>query len=246
MLLGMKFASKDGDMFLNNIAELEKEGVIVNGFEIQAFSEDTPQTILSALDSVKSHGFKFGGLHPPFPAFANDEFVKWSGVAKEAKLNYTVLHAAIPTMGFSKLQLAVREAVNNSKSPTFLENVPIRGQKEGAGSLLDSALLHDKILMDIPHTLYNWEHTRRTNVPPEKQIDMTLDSIKAVHVAENDDGNGGVPVNGGSEQFRSILSRLFTKKDILMIAEPTGGHHNNGKGHKDTCREIWKLWESRK
>jgi len=243
MLLGMKFSPRDGEMFINNIAELESEGVMVNGFELQVLAGDTPETVLEGIDLVRDHfDAKFTGLHPPFPLYADKNALFWESVAHEARLDYTVAHASIPNGNFTDIYPAVRNLLTSAKGTIFLENVPLRGNKEGGGSLLDIALLHDKLLVDIPHTIYNWEHGLRTNISPEKQVDMVLPAVKAVHVADNDNGDGAVPVGGGSKMFRLIMSHLFPKKDIMYVAEPTGGHKQDGAGHKETCREIWRLW----
>lgn len=241
----MKFAPHDTEVFIDNVAELEGEGIKVNGFELQILRDDTPATVLKAIDSVKeSFNAKFRGLHPPFPLYADTGFYVWDKVSTQAKLTYTVAHAAIPGNDFTKLFPAVRTLLDIAQNPVFLENVPLRGKREGGGSLLDTALLHDQLLVDIPHTIYNWERTRRTQVPPEKQIDMVLSAIKAVHVADNDNGNGAIPKNGGSQIFQTMMRRFFPKKDLIYIAEPTGGHDNKGAGHKQTCREIWQLWST--
>lgn len=239
----MKFAPHDAAVFVDNVAELESEGIIVNGFELQVTRNDTPARVLKAIDFVKEQfDAKFRGLHPPFPFYADTGFHKWDAVSTEAKLTYTVAHAAIPDGDFTKLFPAVRTVLDIAKSPVFLENVPLRGKREGAGSLLETALLHDQLLVDIPHTIYNWENARRTSTHPAEQVRLSLPAIRAVHVAENDDGNGAIPLNGGGPIFQEMMRQFFPKCDIIYIAEPTGGHEDNGKGHKQTCHEIWRLW----
>lgn len=245
MLLGMKFASEDREMFVENVAELEAEGVRLSGYELQVLPDDTPQTLNEAIDYASDHfSHSFRGLHPPFPTFADPSVLEWEAVAAGAGLDYTVLHASVPHTDLTKLLPSVRGVLDRARGPILLENIPLRGDKEAAGSLTEAALLHDQLLMDIPHTLYNWEHTRRTNVPPEVQVDITLPAIRAVHAAENDNGYGGVPRGGGTREFRSVMSHLFRKQDMWVVAEPSGGHHQGGQGHKDTCRAIWQLWEA--
>jgi hypothetical protein len=244
MLLGMKFASKDREMFVENVAELERGGVNVRGYELQVLPGDTPETLQEAVDFAAAHfDAKFRGLHPPFPTYADDEVLKWEAVAAELGLDYTVVHAAIRKRDLTLLGPAVRSVLDRARGTVFLENIPLRGDKEAAGTVVEAALLHDSLLLDVPHTLYNWEHTRRTNVPPEVQVDLVLPLIKAVHAAENEDGMGGVPRGRGSPQLRGLMSHLFAKKELWVVAEPTGGHLNGGSGHKDTCRALWAMWQ---
>ncbi|MBR9680556.1 MAG: hypothetical protein GOU98_01900 [Candidatus Altiarchaeota archaeon] len=240
MLLAMKVAPRDVQMFLDNIGELEKDGIIVNGFELQITPSDTQQTALEAIDFL-GKTFKFRGLHPPFPTSADGNFIHWDEVSGKANLDYTVLHAAADKL--KDISSAITSAIKNSTSTPLLENLPIRSDRLTIGSLIDAGNLSDNLLMDIPHTLHNW-YEKKLEETPLKQIEAVFDKIKAVHVADNDNGFGLVPLGGGSQDFQDILKKLYQKKDCMFIAEPSNGHKNYGVGHKETIREIWKLWET--
>ena len=239
----MKFAVHDKETFIENVAELEKEGVKISGFEMHTERSNSPESIADAVDFVRSHfDFKFEGLHPPFPAYAENYFLVWDRISAELGLTYTVLHAAVPNNKLN-LEHEVGRILSQAESNVFLEDIPFFENHYGAGSLLELAKLHSKLLFDIPHTVYNYEHGFE-KVNPLEQIERTAGKIKAVHVADNNEGMGGVPVNGGSELFQQIMKVLFTKPGLFLVAEPTGGHLNGGQGHKDTCREIWRLWKN--
>jgi len=240
MLLAMKVAPHDVQVFLDGIIELEAEGIIVNGFELQITKEDTSDTALEAIDSL-GNDFKFRGLHPPFPTAADTNFLYWDEVAKEAGLDYTVLHAA--SEKFNDAKKAITWALENASSTPLLENLPLREGRTVIGSLIETSKLSDNLLMDIPHTLFNF-YEKMVEESPLKQIEVVFDKLKAVHVADNDNGFGFVPLGGGSQDFQDIMRQLYQKKDIKFIAEPSEGHRNYGAGHKATIREIWKLWES--
>ena len=241
----MKFAVHDKEMFAENVEELEKEGVKISGFELHTERRNTPEAIADAVEFVRSRfDFKFQGIHPPFPTYAENSFLVWDRISAELGLTYTVMHAAVSN---SKLALKheVSRILAQAKSNVFLENIPIFENHHGAGSLMELAELHNQILFDIPHTFYNFEHGFE-KVNPVEQVKTTFDQINAVHVADNLEGMGKVPVNGGSPMFQEVMKLLFTKPDLFFMAEPTDGHLNGGQGHKDVCREVWRLWKSAK
>ncbi|MBR9681687.1 MAG: hypothetical protein GOV00_02715 [Candidatus Altiarchaeota archaeon] len=242
-LLGMKFAVSDKDVFLNSVSELEGEGIIISGFEVHTERRNTPEEIADAIDFVRS-GFspKFEGIHPPFPTYAENTFLVWDRISADLGLTYTVMHAAVSNDKL-KLEHEVGRLLAQAKNTVFLENIPFFEKHYGAGSLPELAKLHSDILFDIPHTVYNFEKGFTKEAPLEQLI-TTFDHVKAIHVADNLEGMGAVPKGGGSELFQTIMKQAFTKPELLLIAEPTGGHHNNAQGHKDTCREIWRLWEN--
>ncbi|HDR53087.1 MAG TPA: hypothetical protein ENN60_00210 [archaeon] len=248
LALGMKFATQDADMFLTNVAKLEQEGVTIGGFELQAMRRDTPETVVAAVDLVRSQfSPRFQGLHPPFPCYADNEFLKWDQISSDLKLDYTVLHAAVLRGDWAFLEHEVRRLTTQAKSQAFLENIPLRltqPTKICAGSLTETSRLHSLLLFDIPHAIHNFEHRFGDSPDPVEQVRREGSHLRAVHVADNLESAGIVPVNGGSPMFQAIMAELFKLPGLWMVAEPKDGHLDGGRGHKDTCREIWKLWQA--
>lgn len=247
-LIGMKFAPRDKQMFVDNVAELEAEGVQIQGFEAQVLREDTPETVAEAVDWVSEHfDARFRGMHPPFPTFADNEFLKWDRVSDQLGLDYTVMHAAVRSVKADLLKREIPRVVSQARAPVFLENVPLtpdRKNEARLGSLPEMAQLHDRLLMDLPHTMYNFSEGRAGSGHPLKQVEAAGSQLKAAHVADQNQHNGKVPVDGGSPMFQDIMHALFQRPGLFMVAEPTDGHLNGGQGHKDTCRAIWRLWQN--
>ncbi len=243
MLLSMKVGTNDVNTFLKSVSLLEKEGIKINGFELQVLKNDSVESVMKAVEIIRDN-FKarIQGLHPPFPAFADKNFLKWKKVSEELGLNYIVLHASIKKKDFSLLRESVQECIGDSRK-VFVENLTFNKNHLSA-NLLETTLLSEKVLFDIHHTIFDYKYSGRLKVSPIEQVKLALNSIVAVHCADSVMKDAVIPKKGGTRLFKNIMKILFNKKNIIYIAEPKNGHLNNYEGHVETCRQVWKLWEN--
>jgi len=243
MFLAMKVGVKDVDVFLKSIDLLEKEGIKINGYELQIIKGDSIQEVVKAIEKIRENfNPNFQGLHPPFPAYADNTFSKWERLSSSMNMDYTVMHPSVKKNSITFLRESVFNCLNKARGRVFVENMVTRLNHFGA-NLIDAAFLSKNVLFDMHHAIFEYENSGRLRINPVEQLKLVFDSIVAVHCADSIKGEAAVPKNGGTKLFRELMKILFKKKNIFFIAEPKDGHLNQYIGHMETCRQIWKLWE---
>ncbi|MBR9681070.1 MAG: hypothetical protein GOU98_04600 [Candidatus Altiarchaeota archaeon] len=243
MLLGIELFPRDKVQCLNNVLELEKEGIHVKGYEVQVQEGDTEKDVMEAVKFLNDNfEFKFRGLSPPQPNYPGAGFLKWNHLAKKLKFDYTVLDAAVDSKDFKDLSVPVKSTIAKAEAAVYLKNVHLEEDSVGAGSLTETILLHDKLALNLSALIYNWQFKRRMNVSPEDQIEKAFEDIKVVHVADFVSEQTEAPVNGGSTIFKELMTQITTKKSLMIIAKPKDAFADGGKSQKETCRQLWSQW----
>ena len=246
MLLGIELFPRDKVQCLNNVLELEKEGIHVKGYEVQVQEGDTEKDVIEAVKFLNDNfEFKFRGLSPPLPNYPGAGFLKWNHLAKKLKFDYTVLDAAVDSKEFKDLSVPVKSAIAKAEGLVYLKNVHLEENSVGAGALTETILLHDKLALNLSALIYNWQFKRMMNVSPEHQIEKAIDDLKVVHVADFVSEQNEAPINGGSTVFKELMTQLTKKKNLIFIAKPKDAFSDGGESQKTTCRQLWSQWGKR-
>ena len=235
MKLGVKFSPEFKQKDFDMLVELEKRGVEIKGVELQLLKDSTVEKVQNTIDALKDFKHNFLGIHPPFPSFRK-ETLPWVEEFKN-QATYFVLHAGTKN---SYCDLAKEMILEKC----FVENIKPSSERgeQVLGSLIETAMVSQNLLVDIAHLLFI--HSKGLFwLSPWKQVEAVAPFIKAVHAADKGDGDGAIPINGGSEEYRRMMQAFFTHTpDALFIGEPRGGHFNNNYGHIENATALWKTW----